>query len=164
MSIRTWVQPLACSSGWRIQHCLEPWCRSNHGSGPTMLWLWCRPAAAALIRLLAWEFPCGCAPPPKKKCDKMHCIKNYTDVGGTEHPKQPWLFRFNFCLGWDGTVFRFSPQGGHVLLKKWDPPSCLPHSLLPSFSLLFWARLLGPLLKECHPRVHLLLVLQLIEL
>ena len=22
-----------------------------------MLWLWCRPAAAALIRLLAWELP-----------------------------------------------------------------------------------------------------------
>ena len=24
---------------------------------PALLWLWCRPAAAALIRLLAWELP-----------------------------------------------------------------------------------------------------------
>ena len=24
---------------------------------PLLLWLWCRPAAVAPIRLLAWEFP-----------------------------------------------------------------------------------------------------------
>ena len=27
------------------------------GSGPTLLWLWCGPAAVALIRPLAWELP-----------------------------------------------------------------------------------------------------------
>ena len=27
------------------------------GSGPTLLWLWCRPAATALIQPLAWELP-----------------------------------------------------------------------------------------------------------
>ena len=27
----------------------------RRGSDPTLLWLWCRPAAAALIRPLAWE-------------------------------------------------------------------------------------------------------------
>ena len=27
----------------------------RHGSGPTLLWLWCRPAAGALIQPLAWE-------------------------------------------------------------------------------------------------------------
>ena len=27
------------------------------GSKPAMLWLWCRLAAAAPIRPLAWEFP-----------------------------------------------------------------------------------------------------------
>ena len=33
-----------------------------------MLWLWCKPAATALIRLLAWELPyaVGEATPPKK--------------------------------------------------------------------------------------------------
>ena len=29
----------------------------RHGSDPELLWLWCRPAAVALIRLLAWESP-----------------------------------------------------------------------------------------------------------
>ena len=29
----------------------------RHGSDPVLLWLWCRLAAAALIRPLAWEFP-----------------------------------------------------------------------------------------------------------
>ena len=27
----------------------------RHGLDPALLWLWCRPAAAALIQLLAWE-------------------------------------------------------------------------------------------------------------
>ena len=27
----------------------------RQGSDPTLLWLWCRPAAVALIRPLAWE-------------------------------------------------------------------------------------------------------------
>ena len=29
----------------------------RHGSDPALLWLWCRPAAEAPIRLLAWEPP-----------------------------------------------------------------------------------------------------------
>ena len=36
---------VSCSAGRR------------HGLDPTLLWLWCRPAAAALIRPLAWEPP-----------------------------------------------------------------------------------------------------------
>ena len=29
----------------------------RHGSDPTLLWLWRRPAAIAPIRILAWEPP-----------------------------------------------------------------------------------------------------------
>ena len=29
----------------------------RHSSDLALLWLWCRPAAAALIQLLAWELP-----------------------------------------------------------------------------------------------------------
>ena len=29
----------------------------RHGSDPVLLWLWCRPAAVAPIRPLAWEPP-----------------------------------------------------------------------------------------------------------
>ena len=30
---------------------------SRHGLDPALLLLWCRPAAGALIQLLAWELP-----------------------------------------------------------------------------------------------------------
>ena len=31
----------------------------RRGSDPMLLWLWCRPAATAPIRPLAWEPPCA---------------------------------------------------------------------------------------------------------
>ena len=54
MSMR--VQSLASLRGLGIWCCYELWCRSQTllRSG-ALLWLWCRPAAVALIRLLAWE-------------------------------------------------------------------------------------------------------------
>ena len=44
----------------------------RRGSDPSLLWLWCKPASAAVIRPLVWELPYaeGAAlkrPPPKKK-------------------------------------------------------------------------------------------------
>ena len=44
-------------------------CGVGHGLGsdPAWLWLWCRPAAAAPIRPLAWELPCAAGPALKKK-------------------------------------------------------------------------------------------------
>ena len=33
---------------------------------PALLWLWCRPAAAALILLLAWELPYAAGVAPQK--------------------------------------------------------------------------------------------------
>ena len=44
----------------------------RHGLNLVSLWLWCRPAATALIRPLAWERPYAASmalksPPPKKK-------------------------------------------------------------------------------------------------
>ena len=38
------------------QWLMDPIC---NGSDPSLLWLWCRPAAAALIGPLAWEPPCA---------------------------------------------------------------------------------------------------------
>ena len=37
------------------------------GSGPAWLWLWCRPAAAALIQPLGWKLPCAMGVALKKK-------------------------------------------------------------------------------------------------
>ena len=39
----------------------------KHGSDPTLLWLWCRPAIIALIQPLAWEPPCAMGVALKKK-------------------------------------------------------------------------------------------------
>ena len=35
----------------------ELWCRSQTSLDLVLLWLWCRPAAIAPIRALAWEPP-----------------------------------------------------------------------------------------------------------
>ena len=39
----------------------------GHGSDPVFLWLWCRPAAVAQIRPLAWELPFAEGAALKKK-------------------------------------------------------------------------------------------------
>ena len=44
-------------SGLRIRGCSELHCRCKHGWDLALLWLWCRPAAAAPIRRLARELP-----------------------------------------------------------------------------------------------------------
>ena len=56
-TMRLWVQSLALLSRLRIQCCHELWCRSQTWLGSQLLWLWCRPVAAALARPLAWEPP-----------------------------------------------------------------------------------------------------------
>ena len=66
------VQNLACGVGRR------------HGSDPTLLWLWYRLAAAALIRPLAWEPPyaTGAALKRKKECNLT--LKKLVTVTKTE--------------------------------------------------------------------------------
>ena len=39
----------------------------RHGSDPALLWLWCRPAAVALIQPVAWKLPYAAGVPPQKK-------------------------------------------------------------------------------------------------
>ena len=42
----------------------------RRGLDPELLWLWCRPAAVALIQPLAWEPPCATAVALKSKKQK----------------------------------------------------------------------------------------------
>ena len=67
--MKTWVRSLTSLSRLRIWHCREL-CR--RGLDPALLWLWCRPAAAAPIRPLAWKLPnaMGAALERKKKKKK----------------------------------------------------------------------------------------------
>ena len=56
-------------------HCCELGCRVPDaarigGSDPVLLWLWCRPVAAAPIRPLAWELPYAEGATLNKKTNK----------------------------------------------------------------------------------------------
>ena len=61
-TMRLQVRCLAPLSGLRIWHCCELWCRVQ-----MWLWLWCRLAAVALMRPLAWEPPYTVAAALKKQ-------------------------------------------------------------------------------------------------
>ena len=50
----------------------------SHGSDPVLLWLWCRLAATALIRPLAWEPPYALGAALQKA--KTHTQKNNNNV------------------------------------------------------------------------------------
>ena len=81
-TMKLWVQSLASLSGLRIWHCHELWCGSQMWlSDPALLWLWCRLAAVALIRPLAWEPPyaTGVALKSKTKQNKKPKTK-YTNT------------------------------------------------------------------------------------
>ena len=61
------VWSLALPSGWRIRIAMSYGVGCRCGSDPMLLWLWCRPAVAALIWLLAWEPPYAALRRQKKK-------------------------------------------------------------------------------------------------
>ena len=42
----------------------------SRSSDPALLWVWCRPAAAAPVQPLAWELPCATGVALKKKKKK----------------------------------------------------------------------------------------------
>ena len=58
-----WVKDLALSMSCGVG--------CTRGSDPTLLWLWRRPAAVALIRPLAWEPPYAIGAALKKKKKKF---------------------------------------------------------------------------------------------
>ena len=55
----------------------------RRSSDPELLWLWCRPAAIALIRSLAWEPPYakGVAPEKRQKKKKKKKKTKIKDPG-----------------------------------------------------------------------------------
>ena len=65
--MRTWVRSLSSLSGLSAMRCGV---LRRHGLDPKLLWLWCRPSAAALIQSLAWELPYAKGLALKKKRKK----------------------------------------------------------------------------------------------
>ena len=49
----------------------------RHASDLALLWLWCKLAAAALIRPLPWELPHAPGTALKDKTNKTHCFLQY---------------------------------------------------------------------------------------
>ena len=50
----------------------------RHSLDSALLWLWCKPAAIALIRPLAWEFPYAMGAALKRKKKKKVAINSHT--------------------------------------------------------------------------------------
>ena len=57
------------------------------GSDPTLLWLWCRPAAVALIQPLAWEVPYAIGGGPRKQKKKKKKKDHRNQFYFTKFPK-----------------------------------------------------------------------------
>ena len=64
------VQSLALLSGWGSGVAVSCDVGRRPGLDPELLWLWCRPAATALIRPLAWEPPYGACVALKRQKDQ----------------------------------------------------------------------------------------------
>ena len=73
--MRMRVQFLVLLGGLRIHVALS--CGMGHRCGldPTLLWLWCRPTAAPLIRPLAWELPYATSVVPQETKQKQKQTK-----------------------------------------------------------------------------------------
>ena len=91
---------------------------------PVLLWLWCRLAAAAPIRLLAWELPCATGAAlnkgkkEKKRKEKKKCVcKPITSV----HP---------FASGFSQTESRFIEAVVTGLGARVTNCPCLPRTFL----------------------------------
>ena len=80
--MRIWVQPLASLSGLSFWCCCELWYR--------LLWLWCRLAATALIRPLAWDLPyaVGVALKSQKKEKRKKKRKEKENTDGEQTSKK----------------------------------------------------------------------------
>ena len=73
--MRLWVQSLASLSGLGSGIAVSCGVGHRHGSDPTLLWLWCRPAATALIGSLAWEPPYAVGAALKRQTNKQKKAK-----------------------------------------------------------------------------------------
>ena len=74
-------------SGLRIWRCHKLWHR-RCSLDPELLWLWCRPAAAAPIQALAWELPYAAGAAVKKINKKWAELKGQRpELQRTPSPK-----------------------------------------------------------------------------
>ena len=89
----------------------------RHSSEPVLLWLWCRPAAEALIGPLAWELPYAMHVALKRKNSKSSflftAVQHSTLWLCNNLTNDPWLFSVVFSLG----CFHFLPVMNKVAIN-----------------------------------------------
>ena len=88
MQVRSWPH----SVGQEFSVAMNCGVGRRCSSDPSLLWQWCRPAAAALIRLLTWELPYTMGVALKRQKRKKKRMYIYVQLGHfteqlTEHCK-----------------------------------------------------------------------------
>ena len=84
-NLRLGVGSLESLRGLRIRCCRELRCRSQTRLASALPWLWCRSAATALIRRLAWEPPRAAGSALEKKTKYKKKKKKESGVGVWSH-------------------------------------------------------------------------------
>ena len=80
---------MASLNGLGIQHCHDLWCRLQTWLGSLVACLWCRPAAVAPIRPLAWEFLYATGMALKSEKKKKMVALNIGKQTTTPHSEPP---------------------------------------------------------------------------
>ena len=80
------------------------------GSDPVWLWLWCRPAATAPIRPLAWEPPYASGVAPEKTKKKKKFSVDYSIISHI-YIVQQISTTFSFCM--TGTLCPLNSNSSH---------------------------------------------------
>ena len=106
LQVDPWPRSVAEGSGVTVSHGV------GHSSDLMLLWLWCRPAAAAPIRPLAWELPCasGAVLKSKKQNNKQkkpHWIQSPSRTIIQPPTTKSW---YNSSSGWLGVGYFLSSK------------------------------------------------------
>ena len=95
----------------------------RHDSDPVLLWLWCRPAAVAQIRPLAWEPPYATSVGPKKQKREKKEVRNSLGEHGSKHQgKTAYLMMEIYdlpCLGKGRAAQRRYRESSAILPRGW---------------------------------------------
>ena len=99
----TWIQSLASLSGLRMSVALSCGVGCRCGLDPALLWLWCGPAATALIRPLAGESPYAAGAALEKQKDQNKQTNKQkppqiTDFTNKHWYRKPCFFCCCCCL------------------------------------------------------------------
>ena len=93
-----------------------------HCCDPALLWLWCRPAAAALIRPLAWEFPCAVGAALKKSAKlliELEKKKVSNHLSYSNENTMVYWFRSQISLmANSGSMWILPARAAHSLLHR----------------------------------------------